>query len=273
MLVPDVNAKNHDDPAVKEAREIVENIINQQVDYRETPAPRYNNNNKGDYSTKELNSMSSAWDISNEMASGNFKNADNDRYKFRENADNSTSVIDRKNGQVLVTVELGSMDASKNFAPYTGQFTPGKEMTEWDYINNLQTNTPDFNISTETNDFKLSTGSQEITKISELNTQNTKDARAALEGMRKLIGSYFPTLENIEEKVTFKSYREGGENYTSIFIDGKPLLDSNNTPLSFITGVKDASEGSGSFNNNKRVIEEAINAIKNSLSVNTNAAP
>ena len=37
MLVPDVDPQNYNDPAVKEAREIVENIINQQVDYEETP--------------------------------------------------------------------------------------------------------------------------------------------------------------------------------------------------------------------------------------------
>ena len=65
MLVPDVDPQNHDDPAVKEAREIVENIINQQVDYEETPPKTYKPpQDKPKYKPEDLLAMQTAYNLS-----------------------------------------------------------------------------------------------------------------------------------------------------------------------------------------------------------------
>ena len=272
MLVPDVNYENHDDPAVKEAREIVENIINQQVSYRETPAPSSKPpQDKPKYKPEDLLAMQTAYNITGEMANGNFTNANNDYYLFgpdgegTPNADGSITIYSKKDktkgGQAkkVVTIKAENVEDAKSFAPYTGQFTSGKEIIEWDYINSQTSDKIKINPTQTTSDFSLDINdeniSSTITSITQENTDKPENLITVKNNIKKLISSKIPTLS---ESITFGEIKIGSfTNEIPILVNGEILKDENGNELTIIT---DVTVDTGDSKRNKKVIDAAINA-------------
>ena len=137
MLVPDVNAKNHDDPAVKEAREIVENIINQQVDYRETPAP--SSKDKGNGDDKRIQKLLTGYNIVKAASLGDFNGMNKTNFKFKktENGIEIWKKTETKTIPIHVgddALKPGTLDTQRILSQYTKQFSSSGSQGEWDEI-------------------------------------------------------------------------------------------------------------------------------------------
>jgi hypothetical protein len=245
------------------AKEIVREQFEFQVPYTKTFREYTPPTDKGKYSQEDLLGMQSAYNISVEMANGDFSNADNDRYIFKPNDDGSVSILSRtkkvkgKDGkdraQVLTTIKSKDINDAKSFAPYTGQFTNGKEIIEWDYINNQITNKPKITPGTGTSDFVLE-GDNEFSKISEitnLDTDTPDNITKAQNEILKLIKSKIPTLS---ESITFGNIIEGNLlNEIPVLVNGEEVGKIKTDKYS--SADKDTSE----FKDNKKVIEAVIN--------------
>ena len=263
MLVPDVNAENHDDPAVKEAREIVENIINQQVDYRETPAPSYKPSKSDDYSQKDLKRFNegynATWSATNATRQDDFKYMDTKNYSFDIDSD-GTIVVTNKKGDVMIEgLERGSVETAKALAPYyTGRF----DGTQWQVIHDQQNRQGTTPGKVERDAYTIS--AEDLDKVGQITKMSENKGEDAFAMLEEII-----TDGNPQAKVDFVGVESAGtlaDNYNLTIKVGekeyKILIDEG-------TSVVGDSYNEVLAKNK----EEITKAINESLGVNTNAAP
>jgi|TARA_Y100000052_G_C2953965_1_gene89067 hypothetical protein len=256
----------------KRAKEIVRQQFELQVPYTQT----FREKNKDDdpkpkYKEEEILAMQSAYNVSVEMANGNFANADNDNYKFNKNDDGSVTIVSRnkktKGGtfQVLTTIKAEDINDARSFAPYTGQFSSGKEIAEWDYINNLITDKPTINVSPVTDNIVLETKLSTIeNNITTQDTDNPENLKKVKDQILTLINSKIPTLSS---SITFGDLKKGSTtDEIPILVNGEVLKDKNGNELTIIT---DVTMDTGDSERNKKVIEAAINAASSGVDYST----
>ena len=246
----------------KRAKEIVRQQFELQVPYTKTFREKNNNENiKPKYKQEEVLAMQSAYNVSVEMANGNFANADNDKYRFKKNNDGSVTIISRdkktQDGgfQVLTTIKAEDINDARSFAPYTGQFSSGKEIAEWDYINNLITDKPTINVDPLLGAFTLEDNDNafsQVTKITNLDTDSPENIAIAEKEILKLINSKIPTLSKY---ITF------GEIIKGNLLNEIPVL-FNGVEAGRIKTDKglSADTNTSEFKDNKKAIEAIINA-------------
>ena len=136
MLVPDVDPDNHNDPAVKEARRIAEERINQQVDYIKTDKPITTEN---DDEKKRLKNLTTGYQITLNASRGDFTGMNKSLYTFKETKNGIE--VRRKTDTKTIGIHVGkdalkpgTRATAKILSQYTREFSASGSQTEWDEI-------------------------------------------------------------------------------------------------------------------------------------------
>jgi hypothetical protein len=269
MLVPDVDPQNHDDPAVKEAREIVENIINQQVDYEETPPKTYKPPKETPpYTEEELAVFSegynATWSATTAVGQDGFKYMDTKRYNFDIEGD-GTITVTNKDGEVMIEgLERGRAETAKALAPYYSEKFGG---TGWQVIHKQQQRPGTTPGKVERDAYNIN--AEDLEKVGQITKMNQAKGTEAFAMIEEII-----TDGNPQAKVDFVGVESAGrlaDNYNLTIKVGdkeyKILIDEGVGEVPLV-GIGDSYNEVLAKNK-----EEITKAINESLGVNTNAAP